>query len=149
MKKLVIVLLLFSGCAGEESLKELPTTVADEVENFKKRRIAEYQKTLDNWKPPLSDVEKKKKMRTWVAKTLRVELQGHMKKVMSGNHTEPPTTPSLNDRFEKVIDREQLMIHLTGTKDGKYQDKDGNTRQHSNANLAKTMDAIETLNIIL
>ena len=137
-----------SAVKDKKEYNKITNEVADEVENFKKRRIAEYQKTLDNWKPPLSDVEKKKKMRTWVAKTLRVELQGHMKKVMSGNHTEPPTTPSLNDRFEKVIDREQLMIHLTGTKDGKYQDKDGNTRQHSNANLAKTMDAIETLNII-
>ena len=45
MKKLVIVLLLFSGCAGEESLKELPTTVADEVENIKSISIPENTTT--------------------------------------------------------------------------------------------------------
>ena len=45
MKKLIIVILLFSGCAVEESLKEFPTTVVNEVENIKSISIPDNRTT--------------------------------------------------------------------------------------------------------
>ena len=45
MKKFITVILLFSGCAVEESLKEFPTTVVNEVENIKSISIPDNRTT--------------------------------------------------------------------------------------------------------
>jgi hypothetical protein len=82
-------------------------------------------------------------------KQIEISLQNHLKDFMAGkidkdgNPLDPPTKPSLNDRFEESIDREELALSLTGRKDGKK--KDGS--RHSNSNMAKKCNAIEFLSL--
>jgi hypothetical protein len=68
---------------------------------------------------------------------IEIDLQAHLKDFMSKGK------PSINERFEAVIDREELARVITGTKDGKK--KDGTT--HSNTNMARKCDPIEFLNL--
>ena len=68
---------------------------------------------------------------------IEIDLQGHLKKFMSKGK------PSINERFENVIDREELSSVIAGTRDGKKED---GTR-HSNSNMARSCDAIEFLNL--
>ena len=139
---------LSSSIKDKKKYNEITNEISDEVKAYQTRRREEFEKELDNWDPSLTDAQKRKKRRTFESATLRNEIQGHLKRVMSGEHTDPPTKPSLNDRFEEVVDRDEMMMTLTGTKDGKYKDKDGNERQHSNASLVRGMDAIEMMNLM-
>ncbi len=68
---------------------------------------------------------------------IEIDLQGHLKDFMSKGK------PSINERFENVIDREELSSVIAGTADGKKED--GTT--HSNSNMARSCDAIEFLNL--
>ncbi len=139
---------LGTSIKDKKKYNEITNEISDEVNKFKEKRRAEFEGELDNWNPPLTDAQKRKKRRTFESAVLRNEIQSHMKKVMSGEHTDPPTKPSLNEQFEEVVDREELMKSLTGTTDGKYPTKDGKTRQHSNASLARGADAIELMNLM-
>ena len=72
-------------------------------------------------------------------KAIRVGLQGHMRTWMKEN--------KIQDEFETCIDRSKLSENLTGSSDGTYTTKDGETKKHSNTNLASGCNALEFLGI--
>jgi len=62
---------------------------------------------------------------------IEIDLQDHMKEFMSSG------SPSINERFEKSIDRVKLRKIITGSED----------KQHSNTNMARKCDPIEFINL--
>jgi len=103
----------------------------------------EYHKITNEILNEIKRYKAQKKKEGMDEKQIEISLQAHLKKVMSGEHTDPPTKPSLNERFENVVDREELALSTTGSKDGKK--ADGSS--HSNSNMARKCNAIEFLNL--
>ena len=72
-------------------------------------------------------------------KSIRIGLQGHLKKWM--NETDIQT------QFENCIDRNKLTEKLTGSSDGTYTNQNGETKKHSNKNVAEKCNPLEFIGI--
>jgi len=84
--------------------------------------------------------EQRKKTPPPTETAIKIQLQKHMKKWMKDN--------KIQERLENCVDREELTEVLTGSRDGKYIDKNGRERRHSNTLIAQNSDPIELINII-
>ena len=74
-------------------------------------------------------------------KSAEIALQAHLKTFMNEGD------PSLSNRWVEIVDREQLMMSLTGTEDGKYTDGEGNERSQSNSAIVRSMGPLEFLSL--
>ena len=72
-------------------------------------------------------------------KSIRIALQSHMKKWMKENN--------IQNQFEECVNRTKLTEQLTGTPDGTYTNKNGETKKHSNKNVAEKCNPLEFIGI--
>jgi len=107
----------------------------------KKKHRKEFHRITKEIKDEVEKFKREQKVLGKSEDQIEIDLQAHLKEFMSKK--DPKTGKSINDIFEEVIDREELALTLTGSKKGK--NKDGTT--HSNANMAKSCDPIEFLNL--
>ncbi len=104
---------------------------------IKKEDREEYHKITKEIK---DEVERFKAEQRKLGKSedqIEIDLQDHLKDFLSKGK------PSINERFEKVIDRKALSKTITGSEDGTKADGS----KHSNANMAQKCDPMEFLNL--
>jgi hypothetical protein len=105
---------------------------------IKKEHRAEYHAITKEIKTEVDDYIKKQLAAGKTIDQIEIDLQDHLKDFMSKGK------PSLNDRFEEIIDREALSKAITGSEDGT--NADGS--RHSNSNMSQGCNAIEFLNLV-